>query len=39
MMTSWSENKWGKDMKDKERLEIKNECIVKTNELLGESDE
>lgn len=32
-------DKWGEDMADTVRLQIKNECIVKTNELLGEPDE
>ena len=30
---------WGVDMTDEIRLQIKNECITKTNELLGELDE
>jgi len=29
-------DKWGKDMTDKDRLKTKDECIEKTNELLGE---
>ncbi len=29
-------DKWGNDMKDTDRLKIKNECIAKTKELLGE---
>ncbi len=32
-------DKWGEIMTDENRLEIKNQCIVKTNELLGEPDE
>ncbi len=32
-------DKWGEDMADTVRLQIKNECIVKTIELLGEPDE
>ena len=30
-------DQWGNDMTDDIRLKIKNECIAKTNELLGES--
>lgn len=29
-------DKWGADMTDESRLQTKNECITKTNELLGE---
>lgn len=29
-------DKWGADMTDVDRLQIKDECIAKTNELLGE---
>lgn len=29
-------DKWGEIMADEIRLEIKNQCIAKTNELLGE---
>ncbi len=29
-------DKWGNNMKDTDRLQIKNECIAKTIELLGE---
>ena len=32
-------DKWGDEMTDEYRLEIKNECIAKTIELLGEPDE
>ena len=33
------QDKWGDEMTDEYRLEIKNECIAKTIELLGEPDE
>jgi len=29
-------DKWNNNMKNTDRLQIKNECITKTNELLGE---
>jgi len=29
-------DKWGDEMTDEYRLEVKNECLVKINELLGE---
>jgi len=29
-------DQWGEDMTDKYRLKIKEECLSKTNELLGE---
>lgn len=29
-------DKWGKNMKDAPRFKLKNECIAKTIELLGE---
>lgn len=32
------QDKWGNDMTDEYRLKIKDECIAKTIELLGESD-
>lgn len=32
-------DQWGADMTDEIRLQIKNECITKTGELLGEIDE
>ncbi len=32
-------DKWGDEMTDEYRLQVKNECIVKTIELLGEPDE
>ena len=32
-------DKWGEDMTDESRLQIKDECIAKTNELLGEPNE
>lgn len=32
-------DKWGETMADDVRLEIKNQCIAKTIELLGEPDE
>ena len=32
-------DKWGDKMTDEYRLQIKNECIAKTIELLGEPDE
>lgn len=32
-------DKWNNNMKDVDRLKIKDECINKTNELLGEIDE
>jgi len=32
-------DKWGEDMTDEYRLQIKEECITKTNELLGTKDE
>lgn len=32
-------DKWGEDMTDTVRLQIKKECIDKTIELLGEPDE
>ena len=31
-------DKWGEDMTDEYRLVIKDECISKTNELLGAED-
>jgi len=31
-------DQWGTDMTDEDRIKIKDECITKTNELLG-SDE
>ena len=30
-------DKWGNDMKDADRIKIKNECIAETLKLLGES--
>jgi len=32
-------DKWGEDMTDEYRLKIKDECITKTNELLGVENE
>ena len=32
-------DKWGDEMTDEYRLKIKNECVTKANELLGEPDE
>jgi len=32
-------DKWGEPMADEPRLEIKNQCVAKTIELLGEPDE
>ena len=32
-------DKWGNDMTDEDRLKVKDECIAKTMELLGEPDE
>jgi len=32
-------DKWGDEMTDEYRLKVKDECIAKTNELLGEPDE
>lgn len=32
-------DKWGDDMTDGYRLEVKDQCIAKTIELLGEPDE
>jgi len=32
-------DKWGEDMTDEYRLKIKDECITKTNELLGVDNE
>ena len=32
-------DKWGDEMTDEYRLEVKNEILVKINELLGEPDE
>ena len=32
-------DKWGNEMTDEYRLEVKNECLAKMNELLGEPDE
>ena len=32
-------DKWGDEMSDEYRLKVKNECLVKINELLGEPDE
>ena len=32
-------DQWGEDVSDEVRLAIKEECLAKTNELLGESDE
>jgi len=32
-------DKWNNDMKDVDRLKIKDECVSKTIELLGESDD
>lgn len=31
-------DKWNEDMTDKYRLKIKDECISRTNELLGEEN-
>ena len=31
-------DKWGDEMIDEDRLKIKDECISKTNELLGVED-
>ena len=32
-------DKWGDEMTDEYRLKVKDECIAKMNELLGEPDE
>lgn len=32
-------DQWGEDLTYEARLEIKNQCIAKTTELLGEPDE
>lgn len=32
-------DKWGEEMTDEYRLKVKDECITKTNELLGKPDE
>lgn len=32
-------DKWDKEMTDKYRLKIKDECITKTNELLGSKED